>query len=137
MLVIQIWDGLTAISKLLHPCRDIQLNMSRGENLWIKGEVSEFSQCFDEGIQPKLDRGKVEDRWDLQDKDEEQAGVNYSYYRILIVETAQPLVNSPMHPEPTTSFYVIPQPWGARVMWVLSYSYEVICVSPAQGERGR
>ena len=32
----------------------------------------------------------------LQEIHEEQAGVNYSYYQILIVETVQPVVNSPM-----------------------------------------
>ena len=35
---------------MLHPCRDIQLNVSRGENLWIKGEVSEARQYFNEGV---------------------------------------------------------------------------------------
>ena len=47
-------------------------------------EVSGVKQGgFDEGVWPKLDRLERGMTMGLQDKDEEQAEVNYSYYRIL------------------------------------------------------
>ena len=47
-------------------------------------EVSKITQeGFDEGVQPKLDRGERGKSMGLQDISEEQAGVNHSYYQIL------------------------------------------------------
>ena len=70
----------------------------------------------DESAKLKLDRGREGDL-DCQERDEYKTGVKYSYYAILILDTVQPIVNSPQRIESyrksrklmegTTSFYVI------------------------------
>ena len=69
---------------MLRPCRDVRLNVSLGEFCGSKDGQGDHTRGFDEGVRPKLDRGKRrKGQLRLQDTNEEQAGVNYSYYRIL------------------------------------------------------
>ena len=61
--------------------------------------------------------GDEKETWDCQGIDEYKTGVKYSYYAILILDTVQPIVNSPQrmesyrksqkYMEATTSFYVM------------------------------
>ena len=71
-----------------------------------KVRVSELqSKGFDEGIRPKLDRGREEDRWDCKHKTKNKLGPTIATTGYFIVETIQPLVNKTTLPEPTTSYY--------------------------------
>lgn len=48
------------------------LDMSTGEAVGRRGDVSSTNKGFDEGVRPKLDRSRVE-QMGLQVRDEEQA----------------------------------------------------------------
>ena len=52
----------------------------------------------EESAKLKLDKRR-EGNWDCQEVDEYKTGVKYSYYTILILDTAQPIVNSSQHME--------------------------------------
>ena len=52
----------------------------------------------EESAKLKLDRRR-EGIWDCQVVDEYKTGVKYSYYAILILDTAQSIVNSSQHME--------------------------------------
>ena len=57
--------------------------MNTEEFCGSKGGQWVCTRGFDEGVRPKLDRYKRGKAMVLQDKGEEQAEANYSYYRIL------------------------------------------------------
>ena len=78
------FGGCACRSSMLRPCRDVRLDVSLGEFCGNKGGQWSHTRGFDEGVRPKLGRWKRrKGQLRLQDTDEEQAGVNYSYYRIL------------------------------------------------------